>query len=80
MFFAPRRTYKPNFQKVSTNSENTNRHVAICADKTQFQIIWTETMWFLQVIHPTDPPGQLDVSGKHSNPLGVDGTQVGVWE
>ena len=28
----------------------------------------------------TDPPGQLDVLGHDGDPLGVDGTEVGVLE
>jgi len=33
-----------------------------------------------QVVHPADPPGQLDVSGEDRDPLGVDGAQVCVGE
>lgn len=40
----------------------------------------TCSVLFLQVMDPTDPPGQLNVTGEEGDPLGVDGTQVGVGE
>lgn len=40
----------------------------------------TRSVLFLHVIDPTDPPGQLDVTREESDPLGVDGTQVGIRE
>ena len=37
-------------------------------------------IWLSSSPLATDPPGQLDILGHDSDPLGVDGTQVGVFE
>ena len=35
---------------------------------------------FSHVVHPADPPGQLNVPGEQRDPLGVDRTQVCIGE
>ncbi|KAG7240876.1 hypothetical protein INR49_023450 [Caranx melampygus] len=41
---------------------------------------YTERQTLSNVVHPTDPSRQLNVTGEQGYSLGVDGTEIGIRE
>lgn len=65
-----------NYEKM-----NETQHSSIATDWTGTNLACPPCIGFsLQVVHPADPPGELNVTGEQRDPLGMDGTQIGIGE